>query len=116
MAHIGTVIAAWLFAKSVGVDQFGNKYYLSKNKNSEGKYKRFVIYNGITEPTKVPPLWHSWLHYLSEQVPEGEQKYDWQKAPIPNLTGTNLAYKPPGHIDKGAKRAKASSDYEPWNP
>jgi NADH:ubiquinone oxidoreductase subunit len=34
----------------------------------------------------------------------------------PNLTGTPLAYRPPGHTLKGGHRAPASGDYEAWKP
>jgi NADH:ubiquinone oxidoreductase subunit len=40
----------------------------------------------------------------------------WQKPHEPNLTGTDLAYRPPGHVLKGGARAPASGDYEPWVP
>ena len=32
------------------------------------------------------------------------------------LTGTDLAYRPPGHTLMGGHRAKATGDYEPWTP
>ena len=32
------------------------------------------------------------------------------------LTGTDQAYRPPGHTLKGGRRAKATGDYEPWTP
>ena len=34
----------------------------------------------------------------------------------PNLTGTNEAYRPPGHVLVGGKRQPATADYEPWRP
>jgi NADH:ubiquinone oxidoreductase subunit len=116
MASIGTKIATWLFAKEVGKDQFNNKYYQSKNKNAEGKLKRFVIYNGINEPTKVPPLWHSWLHYLSDVIPIVESNYTWQKESVPNLTGTTYSYKQPRHADNNFNRPNVTGDYQAWNP
>jgi NADH:ubiquinone oxidoreductase subunit len=41
---------------------------------------------------------------------------DWQKPHIPNLTGTGLAYRPPGHTLQGGQRARSGGDYEPWQP
>ena len=41
------------------MDNFGNKYYESKSN------KRWVIYNGETEASKIPSEWYLWMHYLS---------------------------------------------------
>ena len=40
----------------------------------------------------------------------------WQKPAIPNMTGTALAYRPPGALEKGGRRAAATGDYEAWSP
>ena len=47
---------------------------------------------------------------------EAEQRFDWQKDHLPNLTGTRYAYRPPGHVLSGGQRDKATGDYEPWTP
>ena len=81
-------------SKKVGVDEFGNKYFI-KNNN-----KRIVIYNGIAEATKIPAEWHVWLHYITNQIPVNinTNKYSWQKIHHPNLTGTKNAYNPTSTI------------------
>lgn len=91
------------FSQYVGKDHLENKYY------QKGK-KRYVLYKGLEEPSKVPPMWHAWLHHLRENKPENKdiQTYKWQKDYIPNMTGTKYAYKP--------KRELVSSDYTPWKP
>ncbi len=33
-----------------------------------------------------------------------------------NLTGTALAYRPPGALERGGKRAAAPGDYQAWSP
>ena len=38
-------------------DNSGNKYYESK------KGKRWVIYNGEVEASKIPNEWYSWMHH-----------------------------------------------------
>jgi NADH:ubiquinone oxidoreductase subunit len=45
-----------LFFNPVGTDQFGNRYFTSKRKDSFNRYTRRVLYKGIIEPSKVFPL------------------------------------------------------------
>lgn len=94
-----------LLCKEVGNDEFGNKYYLNK------KGKRFVIYNGIAEPTKIPAHWHGWIHYTTNSVPNNTNKHSWQKIHLPNLTATQNKYSPKNSIS-----SKSNSQYEAWNP
>src|SRR4051812_13814283 len=49
----------------VGVDQFGNTYYEARDaRDSYGTHKRrWVIYRGYADASKVPAEWHGWLHY-----------------------------------------------------
>ena len=112
--HIGTIIYTFFNGKLAGKDEFGNCYFEAKCAGSGGRRKRWVMYKGMAEPSKVPPEWHGWLHYTADAPLTG--KHSWQKAFLPNLTGTNMAYMPPGHIRKGAKRDKATGDYEAWRP
>ena len=37
-------------------------------------------------------------------------------APTVCMTGTALAYRPPGHDYKGGERPKTAGDYEAWTP
>ena len=96
----------------VGEDQYGNKYYEKKKID-----KRFVIFNGKVEASKIPPMWHAWLHKITNKPPLRRKKiYNWQKDHLPNLTGTAFAVKPKGSLlDKGF-RQKSSADYESWTP
>lgn len=119
MATIGTRIYTALKGKFVGEDAYGNKYYEAKAElTAEYKKKRWVIYKGLAEPSKVPPTWHGWLHYTSDVIPSESHgmPYAWIKEAQPNLTGTTLAYIPPGHVNRGGKRAATVADYEPWKP
>jgi NADH:ubiquinone oxidoreductase subunit len=126
----GTRLFTWLRGEQVGSDQFGNRYYRLKRKASGAAdqrwggavslahEKRWVIYQGEAEGSKVPPVWHAWLHHTMQDVPSVESAlgYDWQKPHQPNMTGTAQAYRPPGSLLAGGKRAKATGDYEPWRP
>ena len=91
-------------------DCFGNRYYESKKIFSNNCRKRYVIYNGIIEPSKVPPLWHAWLHYMIDDVPK-EEIYFWQNTHLPNLTGTKSAYKP-----KYFSERQVFTTYVKWQP
>lgn len=124
---MGISFGTWLFSKlrgeEVGRDQQGNRYFRMKgggqvHGESLRKERRWVIYKGDVEASRVPPEWHAWLHHTSDEIPPegGPEKRPWQKEHLPNLTGTPEAYLPPGHTLKGGHRAKATGDYEPWTP
>jgi NADH:ubiquinone oxidoreductase subunit len=101
-----------LFSRKVGQDQFGNSYYLGKDKDYLGNNKRYVLYKGRDEASKVPPLWHAWLHYLSDELPpeDKDTNFSWQKAHLPNLTGTKYAY------DPAKAENKLIEVYKRWDP
>jgi len=115
---IGTRLYTWLHGQLIGADEFGNRYYIAKKKELEGRTKRWVLYKKVKEPSLIPPAWHGWIHYRTDTPPTEIERtpYEWEKGPQPNLTGSSLAYYPPGHTLKGGKRPKVSSDYEPWQP
>lgn len=113
---IGTRLYTWLYGELVGTDRFGNRYYRGKKPLHE-RERRWVLYSGAPEASKVPPEWHGWLHGGQGEPPKSEAKQrPWQREHLPNRTGTALAYRPPGHTLEGGKRAPATGDYEPWTP
>ena len=122
---IGTKLFTWLRGELVGTDQFGNCYYREKGRRAlkrgagrESRERRWVLYNGEIEASRVPPEWHGWLHHTVNEVPvaSGQKRYAWQKDYVPNLTGTAAAYRPPGSVLRGGQRARATGDYEAWSP
>lgn len=115
---IGTRLFTFFCGNKVGVDSFGNCYYEEKKASlANNKKRRWVLYKGSKEPSKIPPAWHAWIHYITDTVPQENLKsHAWEKPHIPNLTGTDLAYFPPGHIKASGKRQKATGDYEAWKP
>ncbi|PZP85247.1 MAG: NADH:ubiquinone oxidoreductase subunit NDUFA12 [Azospirillum brasilense] len=116
-ATIGTRLFTLVYGRKVGQDEFGNRYFEQRRAAKGEKARRWVIYNGMAEPSKVPAHWHGWLHYtLDAPIPEAARRYSWQKEHVPNLTGTQGRYLPAGHIEKSATRAKATADYQPWTP
>jgi NADH:ubiquinone oxidoreductase subunit len=107
---IGTKLYTAFFGSRIGKDDFGNRYYTSKNG------RRWVIYKGIAEASKVPAEWHRWLHKTTNDVPKDIKKRDWEKPHLPNLSGTEYSYAPKGHIKKGHNRNEATGDYIAWEP
>ena len=102
---LGTRLLTLFFGKLVGEDDLGNKYYESKSG------KRWVIYKNLVEASSIPPNWHSWIHFTSNKLPDSNQKkYSWEKRHVPNLTGTNKAYRPKKIIESKTVKKK----YEIW--
>jgi NADH:ubiquinone oxidoreductase subunit len=123
MTTIGTRLLTWLRGELMGSDAYGNQYYRLKRDNPSGRgggrfsrERRWVIYKGEPEGSKVPPEWHAWLHHTVDEVPGAWPHYAWEKPHEPNLTGTPQAYRPPGSVLRGGHRARATGDYEPWMP
>ncbi len=117
---LGTRLFTMFNGKLVGTDEFGNKYYCSPKKKHDrhGRQRRWVMYNGMPEASKVPPEWHAWLHHTVDEplTEEAAQAKPWQKRHLPNLTGTKGAYRPSGHDTLGGQRASTSGDYQAWEP
>jgi len=123
MTTLGTWILTRLRGELVGSDEYGNRYYRLKGDKPSGRgggrfsrERRWVIYQGEPEGSKVPPEWHAWLHHTVDEVPAERQRYPWEKPHQPNLTGTPGAYHPRGSVLRGGHRARAAGDYEPWTP
>jgi len=110
---LGTALYTWLKGEYVGADEFGNRYYRERK-----GWRRWVIYNGEIEASRIPPDWHAWLHYTVDDPPTvaPPEVKPWEKAHVPNLTGTSAAYFPPGSLNESGHRARAVGDYEPWRP
>ena len=116
-ATIGTKLYTMLYGKFVGRDEFGNRYFEHKSKRADEPHKRrWVVYNGVAEASKIPPAWHGWMHYTLDAPLSEAKQYNWLKSHLPNLTGTKGRYLPAGHISKSGQRAPAAADYEPWTP
>lgn len=117
-ATIGTALYTRRFGGNVGEDQWGNVYFESKKPDARGIKRRWVTYKGANDASRVPPEWQSWLYGQSEDVPDISlpPARVWEKEPVPNLTGTRLAYRPPGSLEAGGIRAASTGDYEAWSP
>ncbi len=107
-------------ARFVGEDQQGNKYYEEGAEGSgpSGRKRRWVIYHGFAEASRVPADWHGWLHHIWEEPPTVAplpiKKFERQH--LPNMTGTPLAYRPKGSLARIGSSAEVNEDYEAWTP
>ncbi|MEL7138701.1 MAG: NADH:ubiquinone oxidoreductase subunit NDUFA12 [Pseudomonadota bacterium] len=110
---IGTRLFTNRHGRLVGEDETGNKFY-----ETEDSKRRWVIYNGEAEASRVSPDWHGWLHHTFDKPPSEEPLpvQDWERPHLPNLTGTPGAYHPPGSVLTAEKRAPTRGDYEAWQP
>ena len=83
-----------------------------------GVPRRWVVYEKLAEPSKVPAEWHGWLHYTVDTPPTAEAytARPWQQPHRMNMTGTPEAWRPSGSILAQGERPKATGDYRPWKP
>lgn len=106
-------------ARKIGTDSLGNTYYEHKARKNYSHPRRWVLYAGSPEPSRIPPEWHGWLHYQTDAVPDDRSsgfRQLWQRPPRENMTGTARAYHPSRHPPAEGRRAEAAQDYEPWTP
>ena len=108
---MNTQFFTWRKGTRVGEDAGGNVFY----RNSDDT-KRWVIFNGEAEPSRVTPDWHGWLHHTWDEPPTDKplEHKTWEKPHLENLTGTAMAYAPAGSIRRAEPADR--SDYEAWQP
>tara|TARA_R110002020_G_scaffold279503_2_gene495208 strand:+ start:21 stop:404 length:384 start_codon:yes stop_codon:yes gene_type:complete len=108
---LNTQLFTWRRGTKVGEDMQGNIYY----RNADDS-RRWVIFNGEMEASRVNPDWHGWLHHTWDEPPTDRPLVHktWEKPHLENQTGTAMAYAPAGSL----RRAKPAdrSDYEAWRP
>ncbi|MFY0623197.1 MAG: NADH:ubiquinone oxidoreductase subunit NDUFA12 [Pelagimonas sp.] len=108
---INTAIYTRRKGVKVGEDEQGNVYYESR----DGK-RRWVMFNGEVEASRISPDWHGWLHHTFDARPGDKPLAHkvWEKPHQENLTGTTLAYAPAGSLRQAAPADRR--DYEAWSP
>jgi NADH:ubiquinone oxidoreductase subunit len=117
-ATVGTLLNSRLTGEHVGTDAQGNSYYRARKRLPDGRERRWVIYRGANDASRVPPEWHGWLHGTFDGVPESylPPARIFEVDYTPNATGTATAYRPQGALERGGRRARATGDYEAWSP
>lgn len=113
---LSTRLYTYFKGERVGEDGFGAVYYRQR-----GGLRRWVVYRDLAEPSLVPAEWHGWLHYQTDDIPAkgSGTRYAWQLPHRPNMTGTPLAYHPPGSVMEPQSPAIVDDDdlpYTPWKP
>lgn len=108
---LNTQLYTWRKGAKVGEDAQGNVFYRNRDDS-----RRWVIFNGESEASRIEPDWHGWLHHTCQEPPTEQPpaRKPWQKPHIENLTGTALAYAPAGSIRRAAPDQRR--DYEAWSP
>ncbi|TDQ66440.1 NADH:ubiquinone oxidoreductase subunit [Maritalea mobilis] len=110
---LGTRLHTALHGQFVGEDEAGNRYFKSKKGD-----RRWVLYNGPAEASRIPSGWHGWMHHRTDITPV-DKKYDarsWELPHKPNMTGTAHAYRPKGSMLNDQSRPDVTGDYDAWSP
>lgn len=108
---LNTQFFTWRKGIRVGADADGNQFYRNANDS-----RRWVIFNGEAEASKINPDWHGWLHRTWNEPPTDKPLVHkaWERAHQENLTGSPAAYAPVGSIRRSETTAR--SDYDAWVP
>lgn len=108
---LNTQLWTWRHGVKVGEDAQGNVFY----RNADDS-RRWVIFNGEAEASRVVPEWHGWLHRTWDEPPTIRPLVQkaWQQPHLPNLTGTPAAHAPAGSIRRADPAPR--TDYEAWTP
>ncbi len=106
-----------LGSKFIGTDEYRNRYYESKQADYLGRKKRFCIYSGTVEASKIPSNWHNWMHYSSHEEIKQKKPF-WAKSHTPNVTGTDYAFQPNRHTQNnihGKSFIDSNTSYQAWD-
>ena len=108
---LGTQLYTWRKGIKVGEDTAGNIFFRDKNDR-----RRWVIFNGEVEASRVSAEWHGWLHRTWDEPPTEKPlpKKSWEIDHKPNVTGSLASYKPSGSVKR--RDVKERRDYEAWSP
>ena len=108
---LNTQLFTWRKGVKVGEDDQGNIYF----RNADDS-RRWVIFNGEAEASRVSPDWHGWLHHTWDTPPSKQPLLhkEWERPHEENLTGSALAYAPAGSLRY--KEPAKQRDYEAWQP
>ena len=105
---LGTKLFTFLRGKKVGIDNENNKFYVHK-KNSQ---KRWIIYNGLMDASRIPAEWHDWIHHRTDEIPnESDKKLNWYKIHKENVFSIPMK---PNNRSLNLSNAVSIIVYESW--
>jgi len=113
-ASWGTGLFTRRHGREVGRDADGNIYFQHK----DDPRRRWVIYAGDNDGSRVPPNWQAWLRGTIDDLPEKDlpPRRKWEKDPAANLTGSDDAWRPSGSLRARGVRPASTGDYSAWTP
>lgn len=114
-ATFGTALFSRRNGSEVGKDAAGNLYFQHKD---GADARRWVIYAGNNDGSRVPPVWQAWLKGTIDELPDRimPPRRPFEQPPLANQTGTFAAYKPSGALGGPGVRPAATGDYQAWTP
>ena len=110
---LATRLMTFFTGRRAGRDEAGNVYYHHRTLST----KRWVIYRGIVDASKVPAEWHAWLHNMRRNAPRADAAAEdraWFRPHRANMTGTKMALTRRPHLPED--EAQAVIEYEAWKP
>jgi NADH:ubiquinone oxidoreductase subunit len=113
-ASWGTAIFSRRNGEEAGRDEAGN-IYLQHRKDPA---RRWVIYSGSNDSSRVPAGWNAWLRGTIGEVPDKSlpERRSFELEPEANLTGSDQAWRPAGSLRGAGQRPAATGDYSAWRP
>ncbi|MEZ5914054.1 MAG: NADH-ubiquinone oxidoreductase subunit NDUFA12 family protein [Parvularculaceae bacterium] len=103
-------------ARLVGKDEQGNRYYEEKSPSGPEGGKRWVVYHGVADASRVPPDWHGWIHHI-RRTADGRavEAARVQKDHLPGHDRYAARLSPAGSLSRAGGPAPLR-DYETWSP
>ncbi|MCY7338656.1 MAG: NADH:ubiquinone oxidoreductase subunit NDUFA12 [Sphingomonas bacterium] len=113
-ASWGTTIFSRRNGEEVGRDDSGNIYF----KHRKDAARRWVMYTGNNDSSRIPPGWNAWLRGTIDGLPDAAlpQRRAFELPPQANVTGSPDAYRPSGSLGGARVRPAATGDYQAWKP
>lgn len=117
----GTSFNTWRHGEFVGTDEFGNRYFRQRKGKIDPALRferRWVIYNGVADPTTISAAWFLWMQHTTDTLPTAVAYVprEWEKPHQPNPTGTARAYRPRGSIMRPDPEEGITKGYDAWTP
>ncbi len=84
-----------------------------------GFERRWVVYNGVVEASRIPPGWWGWMHHRVDTPPSqvAYKPREWQKPHRDNKDRHRRGLRPAGSILRETPhRPPATGDYQAWTP